>query len=319
LPAAPQLAWQKDVGNGILAPIEARGAALFITTTNRAVVALAHDTGRRYWIERFNGAITTGITIGDGRLYFATADVSGSAHALDATRGRRVWSRRIGPSRTRPLLNNGRVIVGTEDGWIVALRAENGAVAWRTRLSGGVLVPPIFAGNNLLVATAADSLFAVDAATGALQSRAGLPAAPSAPGLLQADTLVLPLQNGMVASINAATLQPLRTFQLTEPVLAAPVELDNSLFVLNRGGELWRLGSARPERVAALGGAARNALSVVDRRLVVGLLDGRLLALDPTGTQVWEYRATRSVSAPVTGVGSALFVPLLNGEVLKLQ
>jgi outer membrane protein assembly factor BamB len=192
-------------------------------------------------------------------------------------------------------------------------------MVWRTRLSGGVLAPPILAGANLLVATAADSLFAVDAATGAIQSRAALPAAPSAPGVLHADTLVLPLQNGMVASINAATLQPVRTFQLTEPVLAAPVELGNSLFVLNRGGELWRLGSAQPERVAALGGAARNALSMLDGRLLVGLLDGRLIALDPTGAQVWEYRATRSVSAPVTGVGAALFVPLLNGEVLKLQ
>lgn len=319
LPSAPRLAWRKDVGSGILAPLEARGVALFVSTTNRAVVALALDTGRRFWIQRFNGAITTGITIAHGRLYFASADLRGSAYALDAARGRRVWSQRIGPSRTQPVVVEERVVLGTDDGWVYALNSADGSIAWRTRLPGGVLIAPVRWKSSLLVATTADSVYTLDAGTGTIQARTRLLAAPSAPPLLRGDTLVLPLQDGSVTSLQAPTLEHVRTFRLADPVLAAPVEVNGVLYLLNRAGDLWRVGSGPPGLAVSMRSAARGALSAVDGRLLVGLLDGRLLAVDTTGEVEWEYQAARSLTVPVTAVGAALFVPLLHGDVLKLQ
>jgi outer membrane protein assembly factor BamB len=319
LPAAPRIIWRKDIGSGLLAPLQARGPALFATTTNRAVVALDVESGRRFWMQRFGGAISTGIGIDNGRLFFATADANGSAHALDPTRGKKIWSQRLGPSRAHPLLLEQRVIFGTETGWVYALDAARGTIAWRSRLSGAVIVPPIAHGQTILVATEADSVYSLDVATGSVRVRAHLPAAPSAAMHHRADTLVVPLQNGSIVALNPETLSIGRHWLVGEPVLAAPVEISGTIFVLNRGGEIWRLGAGEAERVIALGAAARGALSAADGRLIAGLLDGRVVAVDPAGTVVWEVQANRSVAAPPTAVGNAVFVPLLNGEVVKLQ
>src|SRR5688500_777695 len=59
LAAEPRRVWQTDTGFGITAPLVVRGEALFATTTNRTVVAINRETGRRYWLQRFDGAIST--------------------------------------------------------------------------------------------------------------------------------------------------------------------------------------------------------------------------------------------------------------------
>jgi outer membrane protein assembly factor BamB len=319
LPTAPRIVWRKDIGSGLLAQLQARGSAIFATTTNRAVVALDLESGRRYWMQRFGGAISTGIGIDNGRLFFATADANGSAHAIDPARGRKIWSQKLGASRTQPLLLDQHVVFGTENGWVYALHSSNGAVAWRSRLAGAVIVPPIARQQTIVVATEADSIYSLDSATGAVRLRSRLAAAPSAPMFSRGDTLLLPLQNGSIVGLESQTLAVVREWRVGEPVLAAPVGIDGRIFVLNRAGELWRLGTGDAERVVAFGAAARGALTAADGRLLIGLLDGRVLAVDPAGTVLWEVQATRSIAAPPTAVGNSVFVPLLNGEVVKIQ
>ncbi|HSL69569.1 MAG TPA: PQQ-binding-like beta-propeller repeat protein, partial [Longimicrobiales bacterium] len=109
LPQQPRLAWSRDTGSGLIAPLTARGSALFATTTNRLVVALGNQDGRRYWYQRFDAPISTGVRIDGNRVFFATAALRGQAVALDATRGRKVWSRRIGSTHLPPLMQAGQI------------------------------------------------------------------------------------------------------------------------------------------------------------------------------------------------------------------
>ena len=319
LPSAPRVAWRNDIGSGLVAALHARGPALFATTTNRTVVALAKDTGRRYWLHRFNGAITTGAIAGDGRIYFATEDLRGVAHALETARGRRVWSRAIGAVRHTPLLLDKSVYFATDAGRLYALNAATGVVDWQREFSAGIAIPPLAAGNTLLTATTGDSVYALGRADGAIRNRAGLAATPSAPGSLQGDTLVLPLHNGTVVGLDASTLRQLFEVKLDAPVLAAPQLAHGSVYVLSRNAVLWRITGGSAERVSELEGAARGSLAEVGDQLVVGLLDGRVIALDGNGRKLWEHKLPRSVVAPALASGPALFVTMINGEVWKLQ
>jgi outer membrane protein assembly factor BamB len=283
------------------------------------VVALTLDTGRRYWLQRFDGAITTGTAIAGNRLFFATEVLNGSAHALDATRGRKLWSRRIGPTRWRALLIDDRVHFATDQGGLYALSARDGAIVWRTQVAGAIVTAPQLLNDAIVIATSTDSIYRVARADGSILRRARLPATASAAAELTNDTLILPLHDGSVVGLNASTLSELFHARLDAVPLAPPRRIGDAVYVLTRNAVVWRLRGGRAERVSELGGAARGSLAAIQDHLVVGLLDGRVIALDSSGTQRWELRMPRSVVAPVVASGAALYVPLINGEVWKLE
>ncbi|MGH7460252.1 MAG: PQQ-binding-like beta-propeller repeat protein [Longimicrobiales bacterium] len=319
LPDPPRVAWRNDLGSGLLSTLTARGPALFATTTNRTVVALAQDNGRRYWLQRFAGAVNTGALVANNRVYFATADLKGEAVALDVARGRRVWSRRVGAVRLSPLLAEQHVLFATDSGQLFALHITDGRVVWRTDVSGAFAVAPVAWRDQLLTASAADTVYAIALADGSIRQRARIASTPSAPGLLLADTLILPLQNGAVVGLDANSLRVLFEHKLDAPALAPPRRVESAVYVLSRNAVLWRLTGGSVEKVVDLDGAARASLAVVGKLLVVGLLDGRLIALDAAGRRLWEQQLPRSVVAPATPSGTALFVPMINGEVWKLE
>jgi eukaryotic-like serine/threonine-protein kinase len=319
LPDSPRVVWQENVGTGSSAPLEPRGPAIFATTTNRAVVALAQQTGRRYWLQRFDGAITTGAAVAGNRIYVATERLNGAAYALDVSRGRRLWTRKIGPTRWRALLINDRVHFGTDQGWLYALSAADGSVVWRTHVAGAIVTPPQLQGDAILITTATDSVYRISPADGSVLQRGHIPATASAAGETALDTLLLPLHDGSVIGLQPRTLAVLFQAKLDAPPLAAPKRVGDAFYVLTRNAVLWRIRGGRAERVTEFGGAARGSLAVVGNHLVVGLLDGRVIALDTSGRQVWQSQVRRSVVVPVTAFGDALFVPMINGEVWKLQ
>lgn len=318
LSAQPKLAWQTDVGFGITAPLVVRGPALFATTTNRTVVAVNVENGRRYWLQRFDGAISTGVAVTEGRVFFATEDMRGEAWALDAVRGRRMWKRRIGSARVRPLISGEHVIFGVQDGSLYALRRSDGEVAWRTRLAGSIALNPILSGQTILTGTTTDSIYALDRADGRVLRRAALPGTPTAPAQVAGNALVLPTNEGGLVTIDLATLDVLARVPLSAPVFAQPQVLGGTVYVLDRDGVVWRLGRGL-ERVVDLGSAAREAFLAVDNQLVAGLLDGTVRGIDTSGKTLWQYKGERSAAAPIAAAGGALYVSLLNGELLKLQ
>jgi outer membrane protein assembly factor BamB len=133
------------------------------------------------------------------------------------------------------------------------------------------------------------------------------------------DTLVLAMHDGTVVGVAAGTLEQRFEVKLDAPLLAAPLRLGSALYVLSSNAVVWRIADGNARRLVELEGAARASFAQVDNRLVVGLLDGRLIALDTEGRKLWEQQLPRSVVAPAIASGSALFVTMINGEVWKLS
>ncbi|MFB3893093.1 MAG: PQQ-binding-like beta-propeller repeat protein [Phycisphaerae bacterium] len=70
-----------------------------------------------------------------GGLAFVAAVDRGELVAIDAA-GKKAWSAQLGGRiDTPPTIHNGLCLVGCHDGWLYALRAKDGALAWRVRIA----------------------------------------------------------------------------------------------------------------------------------------------------------------------------------------
>jgi outer membrane protein assembly factor BamB len=146
-----------------------------------------------------------------------------------------------------------------------------------------------------------------------------LPGRPSAAPLLQGDTLYVVLLESVIAALSTDSLALLYQAKFQGPAFAPPRAVGNNVYVLTRDAEVWRLAGGQMQRIAELGSAAAGSFNSVGSSLIAGLLDGRVVALDANGQRLWEYKAERSVIAPVTSLPDGLLVPLKNGSVLKLR
>lgn len=96
--------------------------------------------------------------------------------ALDARKGRRLWSVVVPPPAGTDEASvrlsggigagEGMLYVGTDEGEIIALDPDTGALRWRTQLSGEALAIPVAREGTLVVRTNDGRLTAIDPASG---------------------------------------------------------------------------------------------------------------------------------------------------------
>lgn len=319
-PTAPREGWREGFATGLRTAPVVHGDLLILGNA-RLVTAASARTGHQYWTRRFDGAVVGAPLRQDTLLLIATASRHGKVHALSLARGRARWETRLrSPVTSEPLLLDGRFFAATVRQQLYALDATTGDVAWQIRLPGQSVVAPVAHDRALLVATQRDTLLRVRAADGAIEATTALPGSVSAAPALADSTLVLPMHPDRVAGYHARTLAPLWSVRVDAPVLAAPViDADGTIHVLTRSGSVWRIAGGAATRIAALGGAARESLTLVRNGLLVGRLDGTLVLLDRDGTEQWREQFRSSIAAPVAAAGGELFVPLVNGTVVNLR
>lgn len=112
---------------------------LYITTGFAEVIVLDATNGREVWRRTLNGPMRAAPTVFKGRVFVVT--IANELYALDATDGRTLWTH-VGIAETAGLLGGASpaadgsvVIVSYSSGEIVALRLENGRVAWSDTLT----------------------------------------------------------------------------------------------------------------------------------------------------------------------------------------
>jgi len=322
-PAAPVEAWRTDVGNGLEYGITVRGPVILATTTDRMLVAHAAEDGRRFWGRRYGSPLVGAPVPVGAHVYFGTGYRDRKIHAVELELGRAGWERRTGEARTPVTVGPHDLYVGMEDGRVLALPLEDGSVRWERRLPGKAVWAPMHYGDQVLVATYHDTLYTMDAASGQVRGRLPLPGTPSAPPLLAADTLYVPLHPGVLAAVVLSGAQPALAWRatLTDPVLAAPVRASGGgLLLLDRSARLWTVDAAgTARRLAELGGAATGSLAAAAQGAVVGRLDGALFLVGADGVVRWRLELGDAIVSPATVRTDGLYIPLLHGEVVKFR
>jgi len=99
--------------------------------SGRAGTILSAKLGKA-WEAALGGKLTSPVIAG-GKVYIARVETH-EVIALDSDSGKRLWSFRAGGRvDSPPTIHKGRVLFGSADGSVYALRASDGALAWRFR------------------------------------------------------------------------------------------------------------------------------------------------------------------------------------------
>ena len=271
------------------------GGRVFTYDPNGQVTALSLNGGRAWTVSvrpegEDDNAAGGGIAADQGRIYVATA--YGQAHALDASSGQTLWTKKLrSPARSAPSAAGGKVFFVSQTNEVYALNQSDGEEAW--------------------------SFEGIPETGGLLSS-----ASPAVVG----DTVVVPSISGEVAAMSASkgeakwvdvVSRSYRTHAYSglADVSASPVVADGVVYTtgisgrilairLSSGDRVWQqnIGSVHTPIVSG------NAVFMVD-------LDDRAVALDRRkGTPLWstqlpkgEKKERKIWAGPVLAGGSLWF------------
>lgn len=174
------LAWGFETGDLYTSSPAFSGGLVVLGSGDGQVYAVDAGSGKVRWRFRTEGRVRSSPAIAEGRVYVGSMD--GRLYSLELQTGRRIWqfdteghtlrSGDFGFDRrtiqSSPAVADGRVFVGSRDGFLYAVDAETGRLLWRVdhRMSW-VNTSPAVAGG-LVFAGSSDERFlqAVDAKTG---------------------------------------------------------------------------------------------------------------------------------------------------------
>jgi len=147
--------WKRKASALLEFPPVIAGGALYQLADDGQLKAIRIRGGRVLWRKDLGHLAASSPAVDGPWLYVSlleTAKRSGRGRVASVRRrdGAIRWSRTL-PSRSEssPLLHEGRVYVGSEDGTVYALQASTGRIIWRYRAAGAVKGSPTLA-NGLL-------------------------------------------------------------------------------------------------------------------------------------------------------------------------
>jgi outer membrane protein assembly factor BamB len=287
------------------------------------------------------------VTVDHPRETIYVGSREGTLLALDHDSGGVLWEQDLGGSvSSRPVLASlpgddrppghpqDLLLVGSDNGELVAIDLRTRAIAWRYQTDGKIRNPPITWQGVVYFVNSRDQVFALDLRTGVwrwqyeqeLQTdftvvgRAGLALVPPAPGGEAGDagTLYTGFDNGKVVAIGAASGEALWIQSVAPPEGGDFVDCDSTPLPDLERGELVVAGqSTGVFSLAIADGAVRwnrpmKAVGTIVRgggTDLVGTssLEG-VFALDRDGTVLWRTQVDPGVvSAPVV-VDEAIYV-----------
>lgn len=158
------------------------GSLLVVGTLDGHVYAMDAATGKRLWSAEVDNEVISPPAIDAGSVYVRTN--SGNVYAFDANTGERQW---VYDQSNVPLLSlrgngpllaaHGVVLFGSDDGHVVSLRGDSGAIQWKIPITKGLGRTDIqklndaddalqLDGSNLYATAYHGELTAIDAAQG---------------------------------------------------------------------------------------------------------------------------------------------------------
>ena len=148
------------------------GRSLFLLKNNGALYALDRSTGKLRWKRKLGYLAASQPAYADGVVYVVLLQrgkgvKAGRVAAIRAQDGSTMWSRKL-PSRAEssPLLHQGTLAFGSEDGTVYGLRASDGFTRWRYKASGAVKGGLALDGDKLFFGDYGGKVHAIRAATG---------------------------------------------------------------------------------------------------------------------------------------------------------
>lgn len=235
------------------------------------------------------------------------------------------------PLRLQLALSNGLIVAVNRQGDVTAWD-EKGKTRWTNKLKRQIGSGVSAQGDVVVVGSNDGQLIALDSATGRTRWQRNLSSSLLAPALVTEDRVIVMANDGTVTGTDRATGKPVWSFDVAVPALsirglAAPVLFDDSLaIVASAGGRLYALdiktGVPQWDRRVAFNDGRSDVQRLVDidgdplisgRQLYAASYQGQLVALDLDSQRVRWRADTSTLRGTATGLGN-IYVANTSGE-----
>lgn len=314
--ALPGPRWKAQLGGQIFAsPVVADGIA-YIGTTAGTLFAVDLADGSLRWGSALGYPVYASAQVTDDAVFISSD--GGYLHRLDRKTGREQWRSSIQDARSsreppqpqsaawewqgpRPLLGNGQIYIGGNDGSVQALDMRTGASRWKRQLAGRIQHGLASDGTQLFAVTEAGMVQALNARTGTPLWQYRLASRPGAAPVAHRGRVFCNDRSGVLHAIDGNTGNALWLTQFWTSWIESEPSFDgNTLYIgssdlrkvsaidIVSGRVLWRtdVGGWSWGTPLALGdhllvGMAAGHPYFLEHAAGVGVLDrrdGRLLA-----------------------------------------
>lgn len=226
--------------------------------------------------------------------------------------GRVRWRRAIGPSESSPLVANGMVYIGDQDGGVFAFDARNGRLRWSYDTGAPIKASPTLAYGRIYIGNYGGAMFALAASTGRLLWRSAGYGNFYSTAAVNAGRVYVGSLDGNVYALSARNGDVLWHYATGSYVYASPAvwhglvlvgSYDHDFYALSggTGSQRWRYSADAP-----ISGAA----SVVDGLIYFSSFGRRTYALTAAGGRLRKAWADGEYSPVVAGGGRLYLVGL---------
>jgi outer membrane protein assembly factor BamB len=315
-----RVAWSASGLAPVAGPIVADGAVILVEA--QRVVAVEPATGQRLWdADRDEGPGGPAAVAGDLVIF---AEGRGSEASISAVRledGESAWTTSTrAPALGGPAVDSGNVLVGTADGRVLSLAADEGTERWMYRATGRVDTSPAVEGGAVYVAaedlsSGAATVYALDAGTGREEWRFS----PSGPAIgvssvsVRDRTAVVGMGDFMIHGFDASTGADRWRTRARAAFTPRLVPAAGDPIVLGDGaGHMYGVaaGSGKVEWTFRFPDDLFDASPIVaGDSAVVGDGGGQVSAIDlRTGLLVWKRTVGRAPVGAIASDGERLYV-----------
>lgn len=349
------VAWRFATGGAVRSTPALAGGALYFGSTDGTLYAVSAADGVPQWSFEAGAAIVSSPAVTGSRVVFS--DRANAMYGLDRQSGTEVWRVSGGPDRPLPwgwegwdYVNSSGVVVadprsadaewvviGNGDGYVYALRAEDGEIQWRYEVGARVRSTPAVWEGMVFVGGGDGFVYALDLEDGSLRWRfetAGASMNPADFGFDRTQIYSSPaVANGVVyvgsrdASLYAIDARTGEGLWHREDgsawVISSPAVASGRVYAgRSSSGNLWAhdAGTGADLWVRSTGDWIQGSPEIADGVVHVGNREGWVFAFSAEdGRELWRYRTGDAVySSPVVADGR-LYVGSDDGHLYALE
>ncbi len=224
---------------------------------------------------------------------------------------------------------DGETIYVSSGQFVRALKLENGNQIWQFPVEADKVLtfyaPPVVLDGVVIAGDYQDAVHGLDADTGSkMWTFTDSEKRFIAPGLLVNDLALEPSAGGTVYALNSDGTAAWQVDLSSEAIWAQPVTDGETVYVASMDHSLYALeiseAGARQKWSLDVGGAMVSSPSMdEDGNLYVGTMTQKLVAVSPTGRELWRYDAQGAIwGTPVVHEGQVMFGDL-SGTIYALN
>jgi outer membrane protein assembly factor BamB len=249
--------------------------------------------------------------------FYAVGPRKDQLKCFNLINGKSVWQRRLFDAASGAVIADGKLIVGSGDGLILALNPADGEIIWHLQTECRLTVASTFSDGIIYQPGDKNVLYAVSSDDGSMVYQLDLDAPPMSAAVV-ADKIYVTDIKGKVYALDKKDGQRVWQNRLAGPIWTSPAVAEGRLFVGHSGGELVALDASTGDVLWTFTAVdvVRASPVVAGQFVVFGTMSGRLISLNARdGSLVQERDLGGPIAiAPVTD-GNNIYVATDKGVI----